>query len=601
MVAERSLNRADISDKYKWNEQSVFPTRQAWRDEFQAVNDAIPSLEAFKGRLHEGAGVLADYVEVTNPLALRLSTLYMYAVFAMSVDTADAEAIGFVGQMGGLLGRFSAAASFADPEMIAIGKATLDQWIAAEPRLTHLAHYVENLFRQQAHVRSAEVEEVLGLAVEPLSAIDDPYDQLTNTDLKFADAVDSAGAKHPVLQSTWETLRQSPDRALRRTALESYADGYLAFKNTMTGTYLAAIKRDVFNARARRYPSALEASLAQYNIPVDVFHTLIETYKKHIPTWHKYWEVKKRILGVDVMRPYDIWAPVTAQEPVVSYEQAVEMITAGMSPLGSEYTDPLRRGLTEERWVDVYPNTGKRQGAFSYGTQATHPFIMTSYNDTLFGMSVLAHELGHSMHSYFTWKNQPYVYADYSLFVAEVASNFNQAMVRAHLMNTQTDPQFQIALINEAMYNLHRYFFIMPILAQFELEAHQRVEQGQPVTADSLIELCADLFEAGYGGVVQWERERIGITWAQFSHLYANFYVYQYATGISAAHALAAPILAGEAGAAERYLNFLKAGSSVYPVDALKLAGVDMRQPTAVERTFETLAGYVARLDELTR
>jgi oligoendopeptidase F len=272
-----------------------------------------------------------------------------------------------------------------------------------------------------------------------------------------------------------------------------------------------------------------------------------------------------------------------------------------MRPLGSEYVEVLRRGTLEQRWVDVYPTKGKRQGAFSFGWRGTHPFIMMSYTDSLFGLSTLAHELGHSMHSYLTWKHQPHSYDNTSLFVAEVASNFNQALVRDYLLKQNADPQFQIAVIEEAMSNFHRYFFIMPTLARFELEIHQRVERGEGVTADDMINLMADLFAEGYGDEMTFDRQQVGITWAQFGHLYSSYYVYQYATGISAAHALARRIIAGEPNAAENYVKFLSAGGSLYPIDALKLAGVDMTKPDAVLQTFETLAEYVDKLDALTR
>jgi len=259
----------------------------------------------------------------------------------------------------------------------------------------------------------------------------------------------------------------------------------------------------------------------------------------------------------------------------------------------------LRKGCLEQRWIDVYPNLGKRQGAFSFGWQGLYPFIMTSYHDELESMSTVAHELGHSMHSYLTWKNQPFIYADYSLFVAEVASNFNQAMVRGYLRNAQPDADFQIALIEEAMNNFHRYFFIMPTLARFELEIHTRIEKGEGVTADDMVNLMAGLFAEGYGDAMSYNREQSGITWAQFGHLFSNYYVFQYATGISAAHALSAPILAGKPGAAENYVKFLSAGSSLYPLDALKLAGVDMATPAAVEATFKVLGDMVDRLEKL--
>jgi oligoendopeptidase F len=256
--------------------------------------------------------------------------------------------------------------------------------------------------------------------------------------------------------------------------------------------------------------------------------------------------------------------------------------------------------VLEERWVDIYPNKGKRAGAFSGGSLGTHPFILMSYHDDIFSLSTLAHELGHSMHSYNTWQTQPLPYADYSIFVAEVASNFNQALVRAHLLEANPDPEFQISVIEEAMANFHRYFFIMPTLARFELELHERVERGEPLTADGMIGLLDDLFREGYGSEVAEDRERIGITWAQFpAHLYYNFYVYQYATGISGAHALASGVLGQEPGAVDRYLSFLKAGSSLFPLDALKLAGVDLTTPAPVERAFANLSGMVDRLEEL--
>jgi oligoendopeptidase F len=408
------------------------------------------------------------------------------------------------------------------------------------------------------------------------------------------------GQEMPLAQSTKDTFLEGGDREARKQAWENYADTYLSLKNTLTSNYLASAKRDVFYARGRRYETALEASLFQNNIPKEVFHNLIDTYRKNIPTWHKYWAIRRKALGVETLEPYDIWAPIAKNPPVVTYEQAVQWICEGMQPLGKDYVAALRNGCLEERWVDVYPTKGKSAGAFSFGTYDTAPYIMMSFDDSLGALSTLAHELGHSMHSHLSRQNQPYVYGDYSLFVAEVASNFNQATTRAHLFDVNKDANFQIAVIEEAMSNLHRYFFIMPTLARFELEVHTRIEDGKSVTSSDLIGLMADLFSEGYGSEMHVDRDRVGITWAQFGHLYANYYVYQYATGISAAHALSAKIQAGEPGVAENYIKFLSTGSSLYPVDALKLAGVDMATPEAVERTFEVLASYVDKLGQLT-
>jgi len=427
------------------------------------------------------------------------------------------------------------------------------------------------------------------------------YSSLNNADLTFEPATASDGAQMEVGQASIGALITHADREVRRTAWENYADSYLSHKNTMAATLTAAVKQNVFNMRTRGYESSLYASLEANYIPVEVFHNLVEVFKKNLPTWHRYWRLRRKALGYDKFHVYDIKAPITAAKPVVPFPQAVDWICEGMASLGEEYVQMLRKGCLEERWVDRARNRGKREGAFSSGSYGTRPFIMMSYADDLFSLSTLAHELGHSMHSYYSRASQRFLYSRYGLFVAEVASNFNQATVRDYLMRTQPAPDFQIALIEEAMSNYHRYFFIMPTLARFELEVHTRAEKGAPLSADILISVLADLFKEGYGDEVEFDRDRIGITWAQFGHMYMNFYVYQYATGISGAHALSRAVTSGDPGAAGRYLDFLKSGGSRYPLDALKLAGVDLTTPEPVESAFEVLASLVRRLEGLVR
>jgi oligoendopeptidase F len=592
--------RAEIPVQYTWDTASVYASHADWEAELARVAAQLPELAAFQGQLGSCPERLAEWLDTAERLMNTVSRLYFYASMFHNVDTSDQAAVADHDRAIGMYTRAIAATAFAEPELLAIGFDTLRRWMADEPRLALYAHYFDQLERRQAHVRSAEVEQLLGQLRDPFSGASAIHGILTDADLHFAPAHTADGDPIDLAQGNISALLTSPDREVRRSAWESYADAHLSMQNTMAACLATGVKQDVFMARARRHPSALEASLADNNIPVEVFDNLIATYRSNLPTWHRYWGLRKRALGFDTLAVYDVKAPLTDKMPDVPLAQSIDWICDGMRPLGDAYVTAMRRGLTHERWVDVYPNQGKRMGAYSHGVHGTHPYILMSYNDDIFSMSTLAHELGHSMHSYLTWQNQPPVYGDYSLFVAEVASNFNQAMVRAHLLDTNRDRDFQIAVIEEAMANFFRYFFIMPTLARFELEIHERVERGEALTADSMIALMADLFQEGYGDEVQVDRTRVGSTWCQFStHLYSNFYVYQYATGIAAANALAADILAGQTSAAENYLAFLKAGGSLYPLDALKLAGVDMTTPAPVERAFAVLASYVDRLETL--
>ena len=592
---------SEIDPRYTWNAPSVFPDPEAWEAEFDRVAADLAALQQYRGHLVDGPAVLVDAVAAIESLVGRAQKLHTYAGMSYAVNTNDATAAKRNGRVQGLWGQVMAAIAFLDPELLAIGEATLRKWLHEDTRLAYLGHYIDNLIRKQAHVRSAEVEELLGLFAAPAANVETTFSMLTDADFKFPAAKTPGGVEQPVTQGTLGKILAGPDRDARRSAWEGYMDTYLAHKNALASNLLTSVKNNVFAMRARRHSSTLEMALHGHNLPVEVFHNLIAVFKKNLPTWHRYWAVRRKALGVDALHPYDIWAPLTRSRPAIPYEQGIKLICDGLAPLGQEYVETVRRGCLEQRWVDVYPCQGKAGGAFSSGAPGTYPFIMMSYTDEVFSMSTLAHELGHSMHSTLTWQNQPILYSDYGMFVAETASNFHQAMLRAYLLETVQDPALLIAVIEEAMSNFHRYFFIMPTLARFELEMHQREERGEGMSADDMIELMADLFAEGYGDGVVVDRPRVGITWATFGHLYVDYYVFQYATGISAANALAQRVRSGGHAAAENYLAFLKAGSSLYPIDALKVAGVDMTTPAPVEAAFTVLAGMVERLEGLTR
>ncbi|TMC55265.1 MAG: oligoendopeptidase F [Chloroflexi bacterium] len=595
--------RKDVPAEHTWDASSVFESDQDWEAEFRAIERQLPDLSEFKGRLADGPATLADWFAASEKVLKAFGKVAVYTTLFASVDSGDQVAAARAERARGLGSRVDAAMSFAEPEMLAIGIDRLQGWAAEDPRLAHYHHYFDRLRTRQAHVRSAEVEELLSQAADPFGTAASIHGVLANADLAFPPSQSTDGDQHEVAQGTINALLASPDREVRRTAWENYADAHLTMRNTMAACVATGVKRDVFVARARHYASSLEAALAPNHIPVEVFHNMLDSFRRNIPTWHRYWSIRRRALGLDKLHAYDTRATLTGDQKALPFERAVDWVIEGVRPLGEEYGRVLRRGVTEQRWVDIYPNKGKRMGAFSTGAVGTHPFIFMSYNDDIFSMSTLAHEVGHSMHSYYTRSTQPYVYSRYGLFVAEVASNFHQALVRAHLLATNPDPAFQVAVIEEAMANFHRYFFVMPSLARFELEAHQRIERGEALTADALNELMADLMMEVYGDEVELregDRERVGSTWAQFhTHLYSNFYVYQYATGIAGANWLAERVLAGENGAAESYLDFINAGGSLYPLDALRLAGVDMASREPVEKAFQVMSSMVDRLENL--
>jgi oligoendopeptidase F len=590
-----------MDKKFMWNAESVFPSNEAWEEELERVLKDIPGIKKFRGKLAQGPSVLLKALTAYEKLIARAQTVGMYAAFLYHVDTTNQQSAGMRSKAQGMLGQVASAVSFMQPEILEIGKETIDQWLRENKKLAVYKHNIDNLFRKQAHVRSVEVEEILGLVSEPLSGASTSTSILTNADFKFGRIQDSKGRVLDVTQGNFDSkLMHLADRKARKAAYQTYMDQYVAHKNTLTANLATSINANVFYMRARKHKSTLAASLFDLNIPTDVFYNLIDTFKKNLPVWHRYFEIRRKALGLRKIAYYDMWAPIVKKNVKVPYQKAVELICESLAPMGKEYVETVRRGTLKDRWVDVYPNQGKSHGAFSYGVPGTHPFIMMSYTDQVTSMSTLAHELGHSMHSYLTWKNQPFPYTDYSLFVAEVASNFHQAMLRGHLLNSNINKHFKLALLEEAVGgNFFRYFFQMPTLARFELETHQRAERGEPLTADSLITLMADLFAEGFGPHFDMDRERVGMTWATFGHLFSDYYVYAYATGISGAHSAAGRILRQERNAVEDYLGFLKSGSSDFSLNVLKKAGIDLTSPKTVEETFAVMEGYIDQMEEL--
>jgi len=596
------LPRSKVKKDQTWNAESVFASPEEFDGEVRSILESLPAIKAFQGHLGDGPDAFIEAMTTIDALSRRASRVQVYATMTSAVDATDQHGAALSGKATSALARVSAATSFVDPELLTIGEARLRQWLEDDARLKLYEHYFSDLFRKQAHVRSAEVKELLGMLRDPFNSTRSTTNMLANADFKFKPARDSKNEKLELTQSTYLAIMNGTDRKARRTAWENYHDKYLEFSNTLAGNLATSIKQNVFNMKARSFSSSLEATLFNGEVPVAMFHNLLDIFRKKLPLWHRYWKLRRIALGVKTLHPYDVWAPLTTQKSRVPFAKAVDWICAGLAPMGEEYVGVLRKGCLQDRWVDWAPNAGKREGAFSTRVPKGMPCsIMMSYTDSVVSMSTLAHELGHAMHAYYASRAQPMIYYLYPAIVAETASNFNQAMTRAYLLETHPSKSLQIALLEEAMHNFHRYFFVMPTLARFELETHQRVEKGQALTADSMIELMADLFSEGFGGHMNLDRERVGITWGTFTtHLYIDYYSFQYAIGISAANAIAKRILSGAPNAAQDHIDFLKTGSSRPPMEVFRIAGVDMTSPQPIEDAFDVLEDYIDRLERLT-
>lgn len=591
--------RNELPAEMTWDATSIYATPDDWNAAVKRLSEDMEKLSSYQGKLGDSAESLLAGLQARDALIVEAYHIGQWAMMYHVPDMNNQEAIARYSQSTIMGGKAGAAAAFFEPEILTIGQDKLKAWMEELPTLRDYDHYFDKLETRRAHTRSAEVERVLAEAADLTFSGYFIYAALSDSDLKLGTIEDEAGQKVELGQSNVLTMIRHSDRKVRQAAWESMSDAYIGMKNTFAASLAAGVKRDVFYAKAHSYSSSLEAALSADNVPTSVFYSVLDTFKKHLPVWHRYWEIKRRGLGVDKLHGYDIDVPLVRTERKIPYSRAMEMVLAGMAPLGDDYINPLKRGLYDQRWVDVLPNEGKGGGAFSSGWHGTHPFLFISYDDTLENVSTLAHELGHSMHSYLSWQHQPPVYARYSMFVAETASNFNQALMRANLLATEKDADFELEVLAEAMSNFHRYLFIMPTLARFEIECHERVERGEGLTADAMSSLMADLYAEAYGPSVEVDRDRVGITWAEFPHLFGNFYVFQYTTGISAANALADSVLREGETAAARYLSFLKAADAVYPIEALKMAGIDMNTPEPVERAFAVLTRMIDRLDQL--
>ncbi|HKS70015.1 MAG TPA: oligoendopeptidase F [Ktedonobacterales bacterium] len=598
-TAQTLPRRSEIPVEHTWNLATIFPTDAAWESDFSKVQGMLPSIEAFQGRLGESGASMLDAFKTRDTAYELWGRLFVYANMRMHEDSGNSTYQGLADRATTLGNDLNTASAYMTPEILAIPQERVDAFVANTPGLDLYKHALDEINRQRPHVLSAEMEAMLAQTAELGNAPEHIFELLNNADLKFPAIQDEHGQEVQITHGNYvPRFMESHDRGVRQAAFEAMMGTYRGFRNTLGATYAAQVKTDIFFARARHYSSAVEAALEPSNIPVSVYENLVVTVGANLDKLHRYLALRKRVLGVEQLHMYDLYVPLVKEvDFTIPFAQAQEQVARALGPLGTEYVSALRTGFAS-RWIDVYENQGKRSGAYSWGSYGTNPFVLLNYQDKIDSLFTLAHEMGHSMHSFFSWKTQPFPYAGYTLFVAEVASTLNEALLTHYMLQDTQDKALKQYVINHALETFRGTLYRQTLFAEFELEAHRRAEAGEALTPELLSSVFKQLNDKYYGGVVDVD-EQIAIEWARIPHFYSSFYVYQYATGISASSALAKQILTEGEPAVQRYLRFLQSGSSDYSINLLRDAGVDLSSPKPVQEALDTFAGYLDDFEQL--
>lgn len=572
--------RNEVPLQTTWRLEDIFVTDEAWQEELKQLQADIPEVEKYQGKLSESADTLFAMLKLQDELSGRLGRLYTYAHMRYDQDTTNSVYQSLNAQAEMVLTTASSTMSYIVPEILSMDEGKVESFLKEKEELQLYKKVLKDITSKRPHILSEKEEVLLAEAGEALSTGSQTFGMLNNADLTFPAIKNEDGEEVDVTHGRYSIFLESKDRRVREDAFKAMYDSYGKFKNTFASTLGGNIKTDNFNAKVRNYDSARQAALDNNHIPEEVYENLVEAVNERLPLLHRYTELRKKVLGVDELHMYDLYTPlVTDVEMEVPYEQAKDYVLKGLEPLGSDYQEVLKSAF-QDRWIDVEENKGKRSGAYSSGAYGTNPYILMNWQDNVNNTFTLAHELGHSVHSYYTRKNQPFRYGNYSIFVAEVASTTNEALLNDYLLKNLEDDREKLYILNHFLEGFRGTVFRQTMFAEFEHDIHMRAQNGEALTAEKLTEIYYELNQKYYGSAVVSDEE-IGLEWARIPHFYYNYYVYQYATGYSAATALAKQILEEGEPAVERYLDYLKAGSSDYPIEVLKKAGVDMssKQP----------------------
>ncbi len=591
--------RSEVNSEYKWSIEDLFANDELWKEEYSKTKNKIEKVKNYRGKLSESGKIMLEFLKLQDDINFHLQRVYVYANEKYHEDTGNSLYQGLSEQAGNLAVEYDAAVSFSNAEILSMPEEILFNFIKNTPGLSAYDFALREILRNKPYTLSGEMEELLAMAGDMASSSQTIFSMFNNADIKFPSIKNENGELTELTHGRFILFLESPDRNVRREAFQSIYSSYMKFKNTLAAVYSANVKKEAFYSKARKFPSTMAMKLYSSNIPMEVYKNLIETVHEKMSLMHRYVALRKKLMGLEELHVYDLYTPIVKDVDIkYSFQEAKDLVVKALAPMGESYLEVLQQGF-KDRWIDVYENQGKRSGAYSWGAYGTHPYVLLNYNSSLDNVFTLAHEMGHAMHSYYSFNHQPITYSDYKIFVAEVASTCNEALLMEYMLSSTEDKKEKAYLINHFLEQFRTTLYRQTMFAEFEMLTHGMAQRGEALTAEILSAKYKELVGLYYGEDLVLDEE-IAFEWSRIPHFYTPFYVYQYATGYSAAIALSRKILKEGESAVEDYIGkFLQGGSSDYPIELLKKAGVDMSSKEPIRQALDLFEELLDKMEEL--